>query len=115
MIKSVTEMIKELRDEMRGGKGTVEITHILNEDEIKGKCRMFAKVKLNPGCSIGMHKHEQEEEVYYIISGSGIINDNGEIREVKGGDVIITGNGAEHSIENKSENPLEFVAVILVY
>ncbi len=115
MIKSAAEMLKELRDEMRGGKGTVEITHILNEDEMKGKCRMFAKVKLNPGSSIGIHRHEQEEEVYYITAGSGIINDDGNTREVATGDVIITGDGAEHSIENNSAKPLEFIAVILVY
>ena len=112
MIKKAEEMKLEIREQMRGGNGNVEIMHILNIDEMKGKVRLFAKITLNPGCSIGMHQHEGEEEAYYILSGTAKVNDNGTERIVKPGDAVLTGNGASHSIENAADKPLEFIAVM---
>lgn len=108
-------MLKDFREKMRDGKGTIEILHILNKDDMKGKCRMFAKVTIKPGCSIGLHEHIDEEEAYYIIKGTARVNDNGIMKEVKAGDVILTPGGEKHSIENNGDEPLEFIAVILVY
>lgn len=115
MIKNANEMISEIKNQMRGGKGSVELTHILKQDEIKGKARLIARITLNSGCSIGLHEHVAEEEIFYIINGKGIVNDNGTEREVSAGDAVLTGNGGSHSIENKENMPLQFLAVILVY
>lgn len=43
------------------------------------------------------------------------MEDNRIKQEVKEGDVILTGDGASHSIENISEEPLEVMAIILLY
>ena len=115
MIKSATDMASELKHEMRGGKGDVEITHIFKQDELTGKARLCARITLNPGCSIGMHEHPAEEEIYYIISGKGLVNDNGNVKEVTVGDATLTGNGAAHSIENIGQEPLVLFAVILLF
>jgi len=115
MIKTFDEMKTEIREQMRGGKGSVEIIHILYQDEIKGKVRLFAKIVLNPGCSIGTHQHVGEEEAYYILEGVGLVNDDGNERQVQAGDVILTGDGASHSIENNGDKPLVFLAVVMLY
>lgn len=115
MIRYTQEMEKQLNEQMRGGKGTVEITHIFKADEMKGKARLMAKICINPGCSIGLHEHINEEEIFYVIKGKGIVNDDGEIREVETGDGIITGGGAKHAVENRGEEPLELLAIILLY
>lgn len=115
MFKKSNDMEKEFREKMRGGEGTVEITHIFKEHELTGKSRMCAKVTLKPGCSIGMHIHENEEEIYYFIKGKGKIVDNGEQRDVCVGDAVLTGGGAAHSVENNGSEDLEFMAIILTY
>ena len=115
MIKNAGEMVTEIKNQLRGGKGSVEMTHIFMQDEMIGRSRLVAKITINPGSSIGMHEHAGEEEIYYITGGKGIVNDNGTVKEVTVGDAILTGNGASHSIENNGEEPLEFIAVILVY
>lgn len=115
MIKNQGGMTSEIKHEMRSGKGSVQMTHIFKQDELTGKCRLFAKVTINPGCSIGLHEHDKEEEIYYIISGKGLVNDNGTIREVSAGDAVLTGNGASHSIENCEDVPLVMIAVILLF
>lgn len=115
MIKRAEEMICEIKEQMRGGKGSVELTHIFRQEEFNGKARLCAKITINPGCSIGLHEHIGEEEIYYVIRGKGIANDNGDVREVFAGDAMLTGGGASHSIENNGNDTLELVAVILLY
>lgn len=115
MIKKADDMVTEIREKMRGGTGSVKLLHILNKEEIKGKVRLFAKIVLEPGCSIGTHEHVDEEEAYYILRGTGTVCDDGTNRTVQAGDVVLTGNGASHSIENTGNEPLEFLAVIMLY
>lgn len=115
MIKRANEMVKEIKEQMRGGKGSVEILHVFQQEELKGKARLCAKITINPDSSIGLHQHDNEEEIFYIINGQGMVNDNGTFSEVGVGDSIITGNGASHAVENTGDTPLEMMAVILLY
>lgn len=115
MIKNADEMISEIKHQMRGGSGSVELTHIFRQEELKGKARLVARITLNPGCSIGRHEHADEEEIFYIIEGKGFVNDNGTEREVAAGDGVLTGGGAFHSIENRWDKPLVMLAVILLF
>ena len=115
MLKKSENMIKEIIEQMRGGKGKAEITHIFKKEELKGKARLCAKITLNPGCSIGLHAHDNEEEIFYVLKGKGLVNDDGDIKEFSAGDAILTGNGSRHSIENNSDDVVEMMAVILLY
>ena len=115
MIQRAGNMEVEVREKMKGGKGAVSVTHLLHQIQMKGKCRFFGNMLINPGCSIGEHSHDNEEEIYYILKGKGFVVDNGIRQEVKEGDVILTGNGASHSIENTSSEPLEVLGFILLY
>ena len=115
MLKTPEQMVVELKEQMRGGQGTVEIKHIFQAGELKGKVRLFAEITLPVGASIGFHRHEQEEEVFYFLSGAGMIDDNGLMREVKAGEVLLTGNGAGHAVQNIGNDSLRMLAVILLY
>jgi len=114
MINNRSEMKVESREKMRDGNGITTITHLVNCEKEKN-VRLIAEVILPPGASIGEHNHESETEYYLIISGNGLVNDNGKDIEVKAGDAIITGGGASHSITNTGNVPLVFHAVIVTY
>ena len=96
------------------GKGHVWIERLLGEREMNGKCRMYAKVPLEPGCSIGYHEHHQESETYYILSGRGRYQDDDRFEEVAAGAVTFTGDGHGHGLENTGEEDLVFMALILL-
>jgi len=114
MTNNRSEMKVETKEKMRDGNGTTTITHLVNCENEKN-VRLIAEVTLPPGASIGEHRHEAETEYYLIISGTGLVNDNGKEIEVKAGDTIITGGGASHSIANNGSVPLVFHAVIVTY
>lgn len=115
VIRNAEEMKAEVRSRMRGGVGDVEITHIFTSDEMKGRCRLLAKITIPVGGSIGLHEHSGEEEIYYIIQGKAEVTDSGITKEIGPGDAVITGGGNSHAIKNIGDEPLVFVATILLY
>jgi mannose-6-phosphate isomerase-like protein (cupin superfamily) len=114
MVIHRSEMKIEEKEKMRDGEGVVHLTYLLDGSKEKN-ARMFAEITLKPGCSIGYHQHNSETEYFFILSGSGVVNDDGKEVQVKSGDSIITGNGASHSIKNTGSEALVFYAIIITY
>lgn len=115
MIKRNSDMNLVVNEAMRGGDGSVKVRHVLNPDEIHGKSRMTAVITLEPGCSIGDHVHENEEEIFYVMSGNVVYNDNGETKTLSAGDSCICYGGEKHGVANRSGETAELFAVILTY
>ena len=113
MIRRSRECVKELREHMRNGEGTVEILNLATPEELKDKGRLFAKITLHPGCSIGHHVHEKDSEIFYIIKGDASYSDNGETKIISAGDVTVCPAGTGHSIANHSGDDVELIAVIV--
>ena len=114
MIRKADECKKEFREKMRDGNGTVEITNfIVGPEELCNKGRMFSRITLKSGCSIGFHIHEKDSELFYILKGEAEYNDNGETVTVSAGDITICSAGKGHGIENKSDETVEIIAVIV--
>ncbi|MBQ5746594.1 MAG: cupin domain-containing protein, partial [Clostridia bacterium] len=70
-------------------------------------------IKLKVGEKVNFHMHVGECELYYIISGKAIYNDNGEKVTLEVGDVTYTPSDEGHGIENAGDTPLEFIALIV--
>lgn len=106
-------MKTERIENMCGGKGHLLIKHLLGEQELNGKCGLYAEVTIEPGCSLGFHEHHGESETYYILKGQGIYSDNGVLRMVKAGDVTFTPDGQGHALTNTEDTDLVFMALII--
>lgn len=113
MIKRAKDLPSEVVAKRFGGKGEVAITRLLEMEQFQGKGRLFAHNKIKSNSSIGLHQHNGDFEVFYILSGEGIVDDNGAKAPVKKGDVILTGNGESHSLENTGSSDLEYIALVL--
>ena len=114
MIKKETELKQAVNENMRGGTGSVTLTHLAGADDMYGKSRLYARATIKPGCSIGYHVHENETEVFHIISGTALYDDNGENVELYPGDVTVTPSGEGHSIANNGDIDLEVIALIIL-
>ena len=114
MIRKASECEIVYREHMRDGDGTVQLTNLITSpEEMNEKGRLFSKITLQPGTSIGYHMHENDTELFYFICGTGEYNDNGELKTVHAGDVAICPAGTSHGIANKGEEVLELIAVIV--
>lgn len=66
--------------------------------------------KLQPSLSYETHEHQDHEEIYYIINGSGRIKIGDEIAKFSDGDVIYIPEKTSHSITNDGNEMVEFLA-----
>ena len=114
MVKREKSYPVDLKEHMRGGDGVVVVEELLTPAELYEKGRLFAKMTLAPGSSIGHHVHEGEMESFYIISGEAEFYDNGETVVLNPGDTALTLSGQEHSIRSVGQTPLELIAMILL-
>jgi len=101
------------RENMRGGDGVVKIEELLLPAEIYDKGRLFGKITLEPGASIGAHVHEGEMEGFYIICGEAELFDNGKTVKLFPGDTSLNISGEEHALKNVGDTTLEVIALVL--
>ncbi|WP_332448194.1 cupin domain-containing protein [Sphaerochaeta sp.] len=113
MIKKASEMHSTIKSQMRGGSGQVVMKAIADEGTVK-HCRLFSELRIEKGCSIGTHDHVNETEYYWITSGRGIVTEADGEKVVEAGDLVITGSGASHAIRNEEDEPLTFLALIIL-
>ena len=113
MLKRNAEITARVGENMRGGEGKVYTYDFLTKEESGGKGRLFGKMVLPAGASIGMHKHEGEYEVYYVISGTGLVNDGKADHAIAPGDMYLCEDGAEHLLRNDGTDDLVIIAIIL--
>lgn len=66
---------------------------------------VFRKRALHPGSAIGYHLQKQEE-IYYILSGTGEMTMNGKTFTVSAGDAILTLPGSSHGLKQKGKDDL---------
>ena len=103
----------EIKNQMLGGVGSLEMRHFLNKEDAYGAGRLFAVNTLHQGASIGYHQHDGEYEVYLILEGTARIVEDGEVYLLNEGDMMQCADGSSHSIENVGCTPLRFLALIL--
>ena len=111
MITRANEQSKSIREYMRGGKKHVELTAL--SKELPENARLFSKIVLIPGASIGYHVHENETELFYFAEGCARVQDDDQFFDVIAGDSMCTTNGHGHSVENTGDTDLVIVAVII--
>lgn len=103
----------EVKTNMRGGDGTVRLDAFMETSKLPVHYRLFSELTIEPGCSIGRHVHEGESEIFYVLEGQGVLDDNGTARTVQCGDVCVCYDGEAHAIANRSDKTLRFLACIV--
>ena len=113
MIRRKDEVNVRISENARGGPGKVYFHDFMVKDDAPGHGRLFCKLVVPSGSGIGYHEHAGEFEAFYVISGEATVNDNGEVVTLLPGDLHICKSGNGHSVENKAEDELVMIALIL--
>ncbi len=88
-----------------GGGETIGYSFFAKAEELK---LVFRKRVFKPGSAIGYHL-QKEDEVYYIISGTGEMKMNGITFPVKEGDAILTRPGSSHGLKQTGNENLTVI------
>lgn len=55
-------------EQVEGGIGRMQRDRLLEGDQLGGICSYVAQISLEPGCSIGIHQHVGDSEMYFITA-----------------------------------------------
>lgn len=113
-IKRADERTHFVQENAAGGPGHMITTQVIDSDEeLLNKGRLFKENILEKNCGVGYHVHDGDAEIYVIQSGEAEYNDNGVIKTLRKGDVTFTAPGEGHSLTNKNDEPVKFIALIV--
>lgn len=105
---------KRIVENMRGGTGPITFYDLTNDAARLKNIRLLSELVVKPGGSIGAHAHENESEVYFCISGEGLVLDEGEYVPFLPGDAHFTTGNDPHGIRNNGTEDLRFLALIML-
>ena len=103
------------REKAAGGEGKLlgRFAYTRHQTGEQDAIREIGWLTLPAGASIGLHKHENNEDVYLIVQGKGtFVDGNGNETPVAAGDVTIARPGQSHALKNTSKKPLVFINFI---
>lgn len=94
------------------GTGITDFTGVILPGDLHEKhLRFMHDDRLRPGATIGMHRHESDEEYYYFLAGTGTMILDGERLPVRAGDVTAVFPGGSHGLINDGDIDLRFIVV----
>lgn len=85
------------------------IRSLLDRTNSSVALQSLAEAELGPGDTTTRHYHRESEEIYYLLMGSGRMDLDGEVRDVRVGDAVLIPPGAWHQITNTGTETLRFL------
>ncbi|HKV42126.1 MAG TPA: cupin domain-containing protein [Blastocatellia bacterium] len=72
------------------------------------RCSLAEEI-LPPGAAVTPHHHQELEEIYYILSGAGVMTVGDESLAVGAGDAIYVPRNCMHSLDNTGSGPIRLL------
>jgi len=96
---------------LHGGKGTVFYRRALGPEVFRTNWGYVDHVSIPASTSLGYHRHDLQEEIYYVISGSGRAIVKGETVAISAGDAVPIRLREAHAFENSAAGDLELMVI----
>ena len=114
MLKTTAkDRVTKTAEHVNGGAGFIMKEEWITPEQRGEHCGLLNRITLKPNCEIGHHEHHGEVEMYYILEGTGMYEEDGEAVAVEAGDVTYCEDGHGHGLKNNGKEELVMVAVIL--
>lgn len=91
------------------GEGFIKWARIIDSYKLSS-INFIDKAIVPPGSSIGIHFHNDSEEIYFILSGNGEMTIGEKKIPIKPFDIIVN-RASSHSLINNSNNNIEILVV----
>ncbi len=102
VIEHDAEVAKNEPGTHNGGGQTVGYSFFTNVPKLG---LVFRKRALKPGSGIGLHE-QKEDEIYYVLSGRGVMTVDGKSFDVTPGTAVLTRPGSSHGLKQAGQDDL---------
>ena len=121
-LKRGRDDVEQITVDTIGSKGRMKITQFMGKDtalpqvagfpdDFDSTLHFLHELILDPGTEIGAHTHRHEEEIYFMVEGTGRMTVDGELVEMKAGDAVLTKRMSTHSFVVTSASPVKLFIV----
>jgi mannose-6-phosphate isomerase-like protein (cupin superfamily) len=87
-------------------------SHVLMDaGELGSRHMSVTWLEVPAGAEQTLHSHEEAEQVYVVVRGSGTMSVAGDTQPVGEGDLIMVPPATDHAVTNEGDSPLAFVSV----
>ena len=111
MIRNYLTTSKQSQDNSHGGSGPVDLYEIWEKSDFRSNVDFVDRVVIPPGSAIGFHKHDNNEEMYIVLKGRGLMKIENEEVVVKEGDMILNPVEGQHGLTNNSEKDIDVLVI----
>jgi len=105
LLRNIDDLPMRIKKSMSGA-GQIHVADIFTSNELGEAWDFVQYVKLPPGSAIGEHRHEGDEECYYIVDGRGLMTVDGEEFVVGPGVASLCRSGSSHGLVNNSDGEI---------
>lgn len=113
MVHLVSQQTRREKVGAAGGNGTVKFLDLFTPADTGDRTQMCAAITLEPGCSVGIHSHTENGEIYMILEGEAVVTEDGKEYVLHAGDAEFCADGHTHGIENRTDKPMVFLGIIV--
>ncbi len=99
---------------VHGAEGVSQWKCFARRNDLFGPWEAVEWAWLPPGGISGEHVHSRTEELYFIVSGTGMMIIDGQEYSVAAGDLILTGLGTRHGLRNVGAQELSWFVIEVV-
>ena len=111
MIRNFISCEKITDDNSHGGEGRIEIQKVFKREDFNGAWDFALRVVMPPNSSMGLHEHGNDEEMYIILRGQGLMTMDGKEKKVEKGDMILNQPYGKHGLLNDSNQDIELLII----
>jgi mannose-6-phosphate isomerase-like protein (cupin superfamily) len=96
---------------VHGGKSRLYWKRFCTGNMLYSDLDSFEWARVPTESVIGEHVHSRTEEIYFIVRGRGEMTVDGELREVRAGDLVLTPLGSRHSFRPLGDEAVEIIVM----
>ena len=111
MIRNFLSAERQQQESSHDGSGPVDLYEIWGKEDFASKVDFIDRVVVPPGSTIGFHRHGDNEEMYIVLEGNGLMKVEDDDVRVKKGDMILNPRGGSHGLVNDSSGNIDILVI----
>lgn len=84
---------------------------LMDAGELGSRHMTITRVELEPGVEQELHTHEEAEQAYVVMSGSGTVSVAGDSQRLEPGDLVLVPPASDHGLANPGEERFELLSI----
>jgi mannose-6-phosphate isomerase-like protein (cupin superfamily) len=111
MIKNFLTAKNQVQQSSHGGTGPVDLYEVWSKADFNSDIDFIDRVVVPPATTVGYHQHGDNEEMYILLNGEGLMTIDGNEVAVKRGDMILNAPGGKHGLVNNSNKDIDLLVI----